>query len=184
MHHPWREFRALADWTLQSALLPLDFVGITDFDDKTVTLDRRLLQAERRCTIAHEIEHIRRGPVPTDPVLAAREEEQIDTAVARKLISLEQLGEALAWSANMQEAAAELWVDLPTLEARLNHLHPSERHYLRRRLETARHGHDHCHGRRAAAEGSPEQLAVCAGCRYRHECPEAGAADAPSHPGP
>lgn len=114
MHHPWREFRALADWTLQSALLPLDFVGITDFDDKTVTLDRRLLQAERRCTIAHEIEHIRRGPVPTDPVLAAREEEQIDTAVARKLISLERLGEALAWSANMQEAAAELWVDLPT----------------------------------------------------------------------
>ena len=45
-----------------------------------------------------------------------------------------ELGEALAWSLDPHEVADELWVDVPTVEARLRHLHPSEVHYLRRRL--------------------------------------------------
>ena len=102
---------------------------------RTVTLDDRLLQAERRCTVAHEVEHIRLGPVPADPVLAAREEAAIDRAVARKLIGIRELGDALAWASGLAEAAQELWVDEDTLAARLRHLHPAEVHYLRRRLQ-------------------------------------------------
>ena len=134
MHDPWHEFRSLSDWALQWARLPAGLLGVTDFRARTVTLDQRLLQAERRCTVAHEVEHIRLGPVPADPVLAAREEAAIDRAVARKLIGIGDLGDALAWTSSLAEAAQELWVDEDTLSARLRHLHPSEVHYLRRRL--------------------------------------------------
>ena len=134
--HPWRRFRGLTDWTLRHDCLPAGMCGRTDFATRTITLDSRLLQAERRCTIAHEMEHVARGPVPVDPLLAAREEESIDRAVARRLIPLARLGEALAWSVSLAEAADELWVDVPTLQARLRSLCPAELAYLATRLES------------------------------------------------
>lgn len=133
--HPWCEFRSLTDWTLTWAALPARIMGLTCWADQTVTLDRTLLQAERRCTIAHEVEHIRRGPVPVEPVLAAREEAAVEQAVARRLITIRALGEALAWSQHPAVVADELWVDEDTLRVRLEHLHPAERAYLKRRLE-------------------------------------------------
>ena len=133
MHHPWRAFRELADWTLLWATLPEGILGLTDFRTRTVILDRDLTQAERRCTIAHETEHIRRGPAYGG--CQAREERIIDRNVARLLLpDIKQIGEALAWSLSNAEAAEELWVDEPTLAARLTHLHPAERGYLARRL--------------------------------------------------
>ena len=144
MHDPWHEFHALTDWALHWARLPADLLGVTDFRTRTVTLDDRLLQAERRCTVAHEIEHIRRGPMPADPILAAREEAAINRAVARKLIGLTELGDALAWADTRADAAAELWVDEDTLAERLRHLHPAEVHHLRRRLQCDSLGCDDC----------------------------------------
>lgn len=138
MHDPWHEFRSLSDWALRWARLPGDLLGVTDFRTRCVTLDSRLLQAERRCTVAHEIEHIRLGPVPSDPVLAARQETAIDRTVARKLIGIVDLGDTLAWTNDLSEAAQELWVDESTLAARLRHLHPAEAHFLRRRLAQER----------------------------------------------
>lgn len=134
MHHPWREFRRLVDWTLNWAHLPGDLLGITDYHHRTVTLDPRLNQAERRCTIAHETEHIHRGPYPT--LVEHREERTVDRNVARLLLpDIDVIGEALAWAHCVDEAADELWVDRPTLETRLRYLHPSERGWLRQRLE-------------------------------------------------
>jgi len=135
MDNPWGRLRALTDWLLGWAHLPGDVVGLTHHDARVIVLDRRLTQAERRSTLAHELEHVRRGPVPTDTVLAAREEEACERAAARGLIDIVHLGEALAWSHSLDEAAEELWVDRGTLEARLRGLHPAERHHLRRRLE-------------------------------------------------
>jgi hypothetical protein len=140
MHDPWRELCTFTDWALEWARLPADLLGVTDFRTRTVILDDRLLQAERRCTLAHELEHIRRGPVPTDPVLAAREEVAIDQTVARKLIDIGELGDALAWASGLAEAAQELWVDEDTLSARLRHLRPSEVTHLRQRLRRASAG--------------------------------------------
>lgn len=134
MHDPWREFSTFTDWALEWARLPTDLLGLTDFRTRTIMLDDRLLQAERRCTLAHELEHVRRGPVSTDPVLAAREEAAIDRTVARKLISIGDLADALAWTSGLSEAAQELWVDEDTLSARLRHLRPTEVTHLRRRL--------------------------------------------------
>ena len=62
-HHPWRRFGELTDWSLRWAELPPGVMGRTCHQTKTVTLALGMSQAERRCTIAHETEHIERGPV-------------------------------------------------------------------------------------------------------------------------
>lgn len=130
MHHPWRAFRALTHYTLKWATLPDGILGRTNFTDQTVTLAIGLDQAERRSTIAHEVEHILRGYSPC----TSREECMVDRAAAFKLIGIRELGEALAWAHDAEEAADELWVDVQMLRSRLRHLHPAERHYLRQRL--------------------------------------------------
>ncbi len=127
MHHPWRRFREeLSEWTLLWAALPEGILGVTNFRARTVTLTHGMTQAERRCTIAHESEHM----------AGERREVVADRNAARLLLpDIRAIGEALAWSHSTHEAAEELWVDEATLRARLDALHPSERHYLRRRLE-------------------------------------------------
>lgn len=132
--NPWRAWRAEVEWVLLWGDLPPGIKGVTDWEARTVTLSRRLRQRERRCTIAHEHLHVTRGPVPDDPVSVAREEVAIERLVARALIPLADLAEALAWAHSHDEAADELWVDSQTLTARLDHLHPSERAALVRRL--------------------------------------------------
>lgn len=138
MHHPWRELRALPEWLLLWE--PMEGVlGRVDWVRSTITLDPRQGQAERRCTIAHELEHVRRGPPSPDPASVARDELATTKAAARRMIPIERLGDALAWSCDPVEVAFELWVDLPTLRARLGHLHPAERHYLHTRTEHHEH---------------------------------------------
>jgi hypothetical protein len=102
----------------------------------TVTLALGMSQAERRCTIAHETEHIERGPVP--PQLALREELAIDRTVARLLIpSVGPLVDAMSWAAGHAETAADaLWVDDYVLAVRLSSLTGPERRYVDRRLAT------------------------------------------------
>lgn len=134
MYHPWRRFRGLAAWTLQQTVLPSGVHGLTDWLTGTVSIELGLTQAERRCTLAHELVHIERGPVPRDPWLAAREESQVEREAARRLVGVYELGEALAWSWCPQEVADELWVDTATLRARLNTLTADERAYLNARL--------------------------------------------------
>lgn len=135
VYHPWRRFRALARWTLQQADLPEGVHGQLRWSTRTVTLDRRLSQVQRRCTIAHELVHIERGPVPCSAWLAEREEAAVEQEVARRLIKLKDLGEALAWARHASEAADVLWVTEDVLRVRLEHLHPAERAYLKRRME-------------------------------------------------
>lgn len=129
----------MADWLLHWEPMH-DQLGRVDWYHQVITLDPRQGQAERRCTIAHELEHVRLGPAPQVPVLIARDEERVNRAAARRLIPVGRLGDALAWSLDLDEVAAECWVDRRTLEARLRSLHPSEAHYLRRRTEHHRGG--------------------------------------------
>lgn len=135
MENPWRRLRELTDWLLGWAYLPGDLRGLTHHHARVIVLDRRLTQAERRSTLAHELEHADRGPMPANPVLAAREEAAVERAAARRLIDLVLLGDALAVTLDLDAAAEDLWVDRATLETRLRTLHPVERHYLLRRTE-------------------------------------------------
>lgn len=96
-------------------------------------LSRRLTQAGRRCTLAHEIVHLERGPAPTsNPLLAAREEHIVDLVAARRLITLDALAAALCWhdSRALDAVADDLWVDRAILVARLRALLPDERAYI------------------------------------------------------
>lgn len=100
-----------------------------------IWLCRRLNQARRRCTLTHEIVHLERGPVPTDPAGLAREERTVSRLAARRLITTEQLAAALSWTRDPHQLADELWVDLPTLRARMDALDPVEVADLEHRLD-------------------------------------------------
>ena len=123
--HPWRRLRALTDWTLRWAVLPDGILGLTDHRSQIIVLATGMGQAERRSTLAHELEHVDgRTHEPT-----------CDRNAARSLLpDVRPIGEALAWAHDLDEAVDELWVDRPLLEVRLAALHPCERAYLRRRL--------------------------------------------------
>lgn len=132
MHHPWRVFSALTEWRLVFADLPVGVLGMTDFHAKTVTLTKGMDQAQRRCTIAHETEHILRGL----PACEEREEFVIDRAVARLLLpDIKVVADAMVWHQGDYEMASEdLWVDEDILRMRFQTMHPSEMHYVRRRF--------------------------------------------------
>lgn len=136
MHHPWRALREFTHITLLWAHLPEGDLGVTDYEAGTITLAHGLDQAERRCTIDHETEHVRRGPVPA--WLEPREERAVDRISARRLLpDIREVAESLAWAHSIAEAADELWVDEATLTVRLESLHPAERAYMKRRLADA-----------------------------------------------
>lgn len=134
MHHPWRRLGSLTSWTLAWADLPDGLDGLVRYADRMIILRRGMTQAERRSTLAHELIHAERGPVLDVPALVAREETAVEAEAARRLITVTELAEALAWTSHPGEAADELWVDQAMLRARLAHLRPAERRYLRRRL--------------------------------------------------
>lgn len=131
LYHPWRRLRDLVDVTLywHDGHPP----GWCRHSTQEVSLQRGMTQAERRSTLTHELVHLERGPAVRG--YGVREEREVDKEAARRLLpDVRAVGEALAWASCLEEAADELWVDLGTLRARLEHLHPAERAYLRRRL--------------------------------------------------
>jgi hypothetical protein len=69
---------------------------------------------------------LERGPVPTDPAGAAREERIVDEIAARRLITLPQLVDGLRWTRELHQLAEHLWVDVPTLRTRMATLDPIE----------------------------------------------------------
>lgn len=134
--NPWRRLRDLGSaWTLVwSDDLDDETYGFTDHDAKTITLREGMSFEERRSTIAHEVHHVYRGPVPTHKTLA--EELLVDRCAARLLLpSMKDVADCLMWaSGDYDEASVELWVDPLLLEVRLSSLHGRERTYLNRRL--------------------------------------------------
>lgn len=134
--HPWRRMRDLGpDWKLRwSRDLPWDVYGFTDHASRTITLREGMTYAERRSTIAHEVEHALRGPVASHAVLA--EELLIDRRVSRLLLpSMRDVCDALIYHHGCYEQTSdELAVDPLMLEVRLSALWAREREYLSRRL--------------------------------------------------
>lgn len=114
-------------WQLDVELLPSG-LGRCIWSQRRIILDPRLTPGQRRCTLAHEILHARRGPFPAWQL--AREEAIINAAVARTLIPLPALVDMLAWSQQPEDVAEALGVDLETLRLRVEMLTPSERSLL------------------------------------------------------
>lgn len=132
MFNPWRRLRDLTHVRL--VWHDGGDMGLSDFDEGTISIRRGMTWAERRCTILHECLHWERGE--TLDTLAHLEEEQVCRQTARQMLpDIRRVGEALAWSREeLPEAADELGVDVDTLRYRLRYLHPAERHYLTQRL--------------------------------------------------
>lgn len=122
--HPWRALRAnpsiVVDWEPQDGLY-----GIICGDH--VTISPGLTQAERRCTIAHEMVHHERSVVAGDELATIKEERVVDELAARQLIPLEDLVDKLLWSLDEHELAEDLWVDIATVRARLAGLTTAEK---------------------------------------------------------
>lgn len=136
-HHPWREFGRHREWRLTwTDDLPTGVLGRTLFAEKRVLMATGLDEAERRCTIAHETQHVLRGPY--EPPARLREELIINRRVGRLLVpSVRRLGHALAWhQADYEKAAWDLWVDDPTLDVRIASLTGRERVSLDEQLAT------------------------------------------------
>lgn len=127
-YDPWGEVPA--GWSVDFAAMPAR--GMCRWSRRLILLDIRLSGVEERCTLTHEIVHAERGPFPR--WATAREEAAVNAEAARRLIPLDTLGEALAWSLHPAVAAEELDVDPPTLEALLRNLAEAELEALRRRL--------------------------------------------------
>lgn len=121
-------------WRVVEAELPPGVRGLCDWGTRTISVRPDLSWAQLRVTLAHELLHAERGPFPRWQ--EAREEAAIDQQVARDLIDVWELGEALAAHPHdTHQVADELDVTPAIVAVRVKHLHPSERHYLKRRLD-------------------------------------------------
>lgn len=132
MDHPWRRLRSLEDWRLAWEPLSEGVVGQISWLAHTITIDPRLSQAQRRCALAHELEHIARGPAPDWD--SAREERAVEQSAARRLVSVDELTAALRWTRYPGELADELWIDQAMLAALIDGLTPDERATIEQRL--------------------------------------------------
>lgn len=136
--NPWHRMRELGpSWKLRWLPLDGDTYGYTCHDTRTITLHADMSFEERRCTVAHEVEHARRGPTSLCSDMA--EELEVDRAVARLLVpSIRALCDALIWyRGDYERAAEELWVDPIILEVRLSALTTSEAGYYQARMADA-----------------------------------------------
>lgn len=112
-----------------------------DPDVKTIYMDSRLKRLVARCALAHELAHIVRGDERCDNAFYdQRRETAADRLAARWLLpDLDELALEIATTESMGHAASSLRVTLDIFEARIDGLHPSERHAVRARVR-ALHG--------------------------------------------
>lgn len=105
---------------------------MTLFDQNRVLIASGLHPWEMRATVTHEGVHVERGPVPKH--LTDREERTVERETARRLIGIRELARALQESDDADTIAAWLEVPVWLVWSRLNALHPSERHFIRRHV--------------------------------------------------
>src|SRR4051794_41064341 len=99
-YSPWKTLAEMPDVLVEYATLDGE-LGWWDPERRVITLDAGQTQRERRCTLAHELEHAKRNDEDTStvsPILAARQEIAACVRAARNLIPMAALVAALLWS--------------------------------------------------------------------------------------
>lgn len=139
-HDPWGALRDNhPDVTMAVTRLPAGQAWWLP-EDRAIVLDDRLTQAERRSALAHELEHLVAGDTHCDPKLhggariGRRREKAADHSAAKRLITLDELADALVWSLDYAEVAEHLHVDQRTVRARIKGLTQDEKNYIERRI--------------------------------------------------
>lgn len=130
--HPWREWHGLPNVRLWWTDLPGTRQSTTD-GRSHVWFDRKTLQVERRCNSRHEQEHIL---ARHDGCVGGTEEARVRWRAAQWLCpNPRHVAEALIGAhGNIADAADHLWLDEPTMTARLDlrFMHPAERMLIQR----------------------------------------------------
>lgn len=135
---PYAILASMPHLTLEVARLGDDEMGRWVPRRQTILLDDRLDQAERRCTLVHELIHHLSGDRDIEMAeLVAAQERLCRDRAARVLISVSALADAMRWSDHAEEIADQLWVDEATLWDRIENLTPEERDYLTRNVYEA-----------------------------------------------
>lgn len=109
--------------------------GLCRFRERRIVIAEGLHPWQERATLVHETVHAESGPVPVH--LAAREERRVNRETARRLIPIRAFAAALQESRDADVVAGLLQVPVALVWSRWKGLHPSERHYLRRRLQSS-----------------------------------------------
>lgn len=131
-----------------------DRVGQYEHHLRRITLDPRMPRRQIRSVLCHELRHADAADEHTDCERTNLRQEQVaDRQAARLLIDARDLARALVIHECHQSAVAvELRVSDRLLGVRLDHLHPSERHWIDRQLHNLA-GHDLASDRHGAGEG-------------------------------
>lgn len=129
MSNPWTSLSAQPDLLLVTA--PIPERGRYYHRLRTIVLRQGMSLVEQRSTLWHELCHADRGDEPGHELDSER---RTVREAARRAIGVHDLADALLWSEHPAEQADQLKVTEDLLAARLEHLHPAERGYLRRRL--------------------------------------------------
>lgn len=124
-------------WRLDIEPLPAGFYGVTHFRQRRSIIAPDLHPWMHRAVMLHESIHAHDGPVPR--FLEMREERRVHRETARRMIPLGELVHVLQTTTDARVAAAMLEVPVALVWARLQGLHPSERHAVRRAIENAAH---------------------------------------------
>lgn len=111
--------------------LPGPHRGCTD--GRTIWIDDRLCQVQRRVVVCHETIHIERGIIPAD----ALEERRVDLLTAERMIAIDDLVDALRWHRHpTADALADaLWVEPTTVRTRVDHLSGIELAHIESELD-------------------------------------------------
>lgn len=122
------------DITIRRADLP--FAHAAYFPRRGLILINRVLSRRGwRCALAHELVHLDHGhPEPASDLLERRQEAATDREAARRLISLDDLADALRWALGPDEVADVLDVEAAVVRDRVRHLTDAEKFYIEERL--------------------------------------------------
>lgn len=101
----------LPDLRLRRDAIEPDLLGLTDFDQRTVTIARDASVPVFAATLTHELQHLRRGPCYVGDEEA--EERRVDEDTARLLVPQDLLPAVLD-RVNPAHLARDLGIDLDT----------------------------------------------------------------------
>lgn len=143
-YSPWDELTALPDLELHWREMH-DRVGQYQHNLRRITLDPRMPRRQIRAVLCHELRHAEAGDTHTSCGRAnLRQEQYADQRASRLLIDVRDLTRAMIiHECHHSAVAVELRVSDRILGVRLDHLHPSERHFINGQLFDATGGEHH-----------------------------------------
>lgn len=128
LYDPWRDAGERHSDVIIRRTDCLPARGAWFADARVILIERTLLRAERNTVLAHELAHVdlaheRSGRKWFD----RRQERDADTLAASRLVTVEDLADALAWALCPEEVAHELDVTVDVVRRRIRSLTDDEK---------------------------------------------------------